>query len=65
MLLLKLIKIKLLFFFNFKQDESDEKRCGEEDFVDCGDNTKVHNSLRCDDWPDCIKTHQDEINCNY
>lgn len=34
-----------------------------EHFVDCGDQTKVHVSLRCDDWPDCKQTHADELNC--
>lgn len=45
-------------------DGSDEKNCSVDDFVDCGDGTRVHRSLQCDNFVDC-KSAFDEINCKY
>ncbi|RWS04062.1 G-protein coupled receptor GRL101-like protein, partial [Dinothrombium tinctorium] len=45
-------------------DNSDEEECDPKlHFVECNDGRKVHKSLWCDNWTDCIDNHIDELNC--
>ncbi|XP_046393061.1 G-protein coupled receptor GRL101-like isoform X2 [Ischnura elegans] len=46
------------------KDGSDELLCAPEDFVICGDGTKVHRHYWCDGWPECTWDFKDELNCN-
>ncbi|KAG8223471.1 hypothetical protein J437_LFUL001965 [Ladona fulva] len=47
------------------KDGSDELVCGDDDFVTCGDGTKVHRYYWCDGWPDCPGDFSDELNCKF
>ncbi|XP_071443294.1 G-protein coupled receptor GRL101-like [Hetaerina americana] len=46
------------------KDGSDELQCDTDDFVICGDGTKVHRYYWCDGWPDCSWDFKDELHCN-
>ncbi|XP_024084029.1 G-protein coupled receptor GRL101-like isoform X2 [Cimex lectularius] len=46
------------------KDGSDEWDCTPENFVQCGDGSRIHKQYWCDGWPNCPDNHADELNCS-